>query len=460
MVMTMPPPAAPPHDPLRLLLGNRLGFNGSDGAVDPAPLTLKPVESPDDTASDGCGCTVTFEPHRVWLSAPIDSRIADCLWHRYVIEFRQPPPTSIRIDSRTSAFELTDAELADDTDWYRLPALPRGCGEPQRFEALFPNEPGRFLWLRVTLVGDVSVSPEIAWIDIEFPRLTTRRYLPAVFGEDPQGAAFTDRFLSIFDTTHRGIEDIIDNQARFFSAASTPATSEVRGRPDFLSYLAGWLDITLDNSLPEAARRRLVENVGQTGAMRGTPSAIRALLVALLGMHCSDAPLLLEHFKLRRWLFAGAGRLGGAAELWGEQVINRSALGRTAQVGVTQVITTPDPLRDPFHVDAHRFSVFLPASLAVTESHRRTIERLLLNEKPAHTEVCVAYVGPRMRIGVQSMIGLDAVIAKVPDPVELDGTVALGQGSIVGGSAADRAGIAEIGKHSRIGQSTRLGGGV
>lgn len=456
MVMTMPPPPAPPHDPLRFLIGNRLGFNGIDGSIDPAPLRLNPVDPTEGAASEDCDCTKPFEPRRIWLSAPIDSRIAGCTWHRYVIEFRQPIPTSIRIESRTSEFELTDAELADDTDWYRLPTLPEGCGELQQSEALFPNEPGRFLWLRITLVGGASRSPEVGWIDIEYPRLTTRRYLPAVFGEDAEGAAFTDRFLSVFDTTQRGIEAIVDNQARFFSAASAPATSTVRGRPDFLSYLAGWLDITVDNGLPEAARRRLVENVGRMGALRGTPGAIRALLVALLGMQCSDAPLLLEHFKLRRWLFLGAGRLGGAAELWGEKVINRSALSRTAQVGVTQTITTPDPLRDPFHVDAHRFSVFLPASLAATESHRRTVERLLQIEKPAHTEVCVAYVGPRMRIGIQSMIGLDAVIARVPSPVELDGAAALGRGSIVGGSTADRAGITEIGKHSRVGQSTRL----
>src|SRR5258706_193962 len=129
MAMTMPPPAAPPHDPLRLLLGNRLGFKGIDGIVDRSPLRLSPVE-------------------------PAHASVA---------------------------------------------------------------------W----------VSPDVGWIDIEFPRLTTRRYLPAVFSEDPQAAAFTDRFLSVFDTTYRGIEDIVDNQARFYSAASTPATSVVRGRPDF-----------------------------------------------------------------------------------------------------------------------------------------------------------------------------------------------------------------------------------
>lgn len=455
MVMTMPPPPALPFDPLHIFVGERLGFAGLDGTIDTAPLMLRQLDPEPGTEPPCCGPPTPFDPKRVWRSAAIDSRITGCTWHRYVADYRLPVPTTMWIDSRTSDFDLTDAELADADGWMRLPALPEGCGENQHTEALFPNEPGRFLWLRVTMIGDASASPEISSLDIEFPRLSTRRYLPEIFSEDPRGAAFTDRFLGIFDTTHRSIETIVDNQARLFGASSAPATSTVRGRPDFLTYIASWLGITLDNSLPEAARRRLVQGVGRVGALRGTPHGVRELLVSVLGMQCSDAPLLLEHFKVRRWLFSGHGRLGDAAELWGEQVVNRSSLGRTARVGVTQTITTGDPLRDPFHVDAHRFSVFLPASLAATESHRRTIERLIMDEKPAHTEVCVVYVSPRMRLGIQSMIGLDAVVARMPAAMELDGAP-LGQGTIVGGSEAAQAGIAEIEHDSRVGQSTRL----
>jgi phage tail-like protein len=455
-MMTMPPPPAPPHDPFHLLVGERLGFRGLDGTTEPAPLTLERVNAPAEAPQPPCCAPPQpFIPRRVWRSDEIDSRIAGCLWHRYVVAYRKPPPTSLWIESRTSDFALTDDELADDAGWLRLPALPEGCGELQRTEALFANEPGRYLWLRVTLIGVASIGPEIQSIDIEYPRLTTLRYLPGIFSEDPRGAAFTERLLSIFDTTHRSIEAIVDDQARLFDAESAPATSSVRGRPDFLSFIASWVGISLDGSMPEAARRRLVQGVGRVGALRGTPRGIRELLVSLLGMQCSDAPLLLEHFKVRRWLFAGHGRLGEAAELWGEQVVNRSSLGHTARVGVTQTITTGDPLHDPFQVDAHRFTAFLPCSLAATQSHRRTVERLIESEKPAHTEACLVYVSPRMRIGIQSMIGLDAVIARLPDAVRLDGA-ALGQGTIVGGSTAAEVGIAEIGHDSRVGQSSRL----
>ena len=78
-------------------------------------------------------------------------------------------------------------------------------------------------------------------------------------------------------------------------------------------------------------------------------------------------PLILEHYQLRRWLFLGAGRLGDQAVLWGKRIVNRSQLNEGAQVGQTQLKTTQDPYRDPFHVYAHKFTVFVPARFRRTE---------------------------------------------------------------------------------------------
>ena len=444
MVATAPPPIRP-LDPRHVFVGERLGFTAWDGTVTPAPLT----------------CDAAL----VWTSAALDSGIAGCVWHRIVVDYRQPLGTSVDIEARTNEFDLTPDELADPTGWVRLPrpddtpAQRHHDPPPAPYEALLANEAGRFLWLRMRLAAAFSTGevPEVHSIDLELPRATTRRYLPAVFSEDAEGAAFTDRFLSIFDTTHRSIESLVDHQGRLFGAMSAPATSTTRGRPDFLSYIASWVGISLDNSMPEAARRRLVQSVGTVGALRGTPRGIRELLAALLGLRCSEAPLLLEHFKVRRWLYVGQGRLGTDAVLWGESVVNRSSLGETARAGVTQAITTPDPAHDAFVVEAHRFSAYLPAALAATDSHRRTVERLLHSEKPAHTAVDVVYVEPRMRIGIQAVIGLDAVIGRIPDPVVLGAASGLGHDTVVGAGPAGRAGNNQIGTSNRIGATTRIG---
>jgi hypothetical protein len=118
----------------------------------------------------------------------------------------------------------------------------------------------------------------------------------------------------------------------------------------------------------------------------------------------------------------------------------------------TQLVTTPDPVRDPFHVYAHRFSVFVPARVKRTDWQRRGLERLLVQEAPAHTRWQIEYVEPRFRVGVQAMIGLDSVIARVPPGMRLNAGQ-LGQGSVL----PPRPGRPAVaGANARIGETMRL----
>ena len=166
-------------------------------------------------------------------------------------------------------------------------------------------------------------------------------------------------------------------------------------------------------------------------------------------------PLILEHFKLRRWLHAGRGRLGDDSMLWGQKIVNRSQLSAGAQVGTSRLIGTPDPLCDPFHVHAHRFSVFVPARVRDAENERRALELLLARETPAHTLCDMHYVEPRFRVGVQATIGLDSVIARTPKDVHL-GETALGQGSILSSPPARRGGPKLRVGEARVGTTTVL----
>src|SRR5262249_61845045 len=48
--------------------------------------------------------------------------------------------------------------------------------------------------------------------------------------------------------------------------------------------------------------------------------------------------LLLEHWRLRRWLAVGAGRLGDDSVPWGEALVNRNRLDDRARRGVARLI--------------------------------------------------------------------------------------------------------------------------
>ena len=408
------------------------------------------------------------------ITAALDSALYKCVWDRLELDGDFPEGTRVVASVYTSETPVPDAIIDTLTDeWIDCPP----CDDVARpWDCMLQAPPGRYLWLRLSFASHGDDTPRIRSARIVFPRVSLRRYLPGTYGSDPAAGEFTDRFLAIFDRTFRGIESTVDWQARFYDPLSAPADDADRRR-DFLSWLATWIGITLDRSWPIARRRRYLKEVGKLFGKRGTLGGLRDQLRLYLGLPLVDdcaqttcgpcttkkpppwrpPELVLEHYRLRRWLFVGAGRLGDEARLWGDSIVNRSRLDGAhcrgnAQLGVTDLNTTQDPVRDPFWVYAHKLTVFAPASCARSPAARRGLERLVRAERPAHVAVDIRYVEPRFRIGTQSMIGFDTAIGRYPDANTKLGEARLGRATMLGG---DRTSIT-VGKQSRIGSTTRL----
>ena len=429
-----------------------------------------------------------FEVEGSLISARFDSELYRCLWHQVLLDADIPAGTKVEVATLTSEVEFSFAEASQRFPQRSVKAVLTGDKVHKGdLDALIRSEPGRFLWLQLTLRSNGSVSPVVRGVQLEFPRVSLRRYLPAVFGAEPVSADFTDRFLSIFDTTFRSIESTIDNIAGYFDPASTPAERR-GGKIDFLSWLASWVGLMFDRQWSEARRRWFLKQAGKLFPLRGTRKGLWLELLLYLGMEpnqiccdndrpqrrCSPAPkncapevkqpcywqpppLILEHLQLRRWLFLGLGRLHDQAVLWGRQIVNRSQLGEQhTQADRIQLIMRQDPVRDPFHVYAHKFSVFVPARIAKDDAERKGLENLLKFESPAHTRWTIHYVEPRFRIGFQSTIGLNAVVARYPQGVRLE-EARLGQGTVLSPAPGlEGSQSFSIGKAARIGSSTEL----
>lgn len=432
---------------------------------------------------------IVRRPNRRYESAftivlgPLDSRIYRCQWHRVMLDGHLPPNSRVGVDTYTSESE-EPAELIGPADW-----VPSGTASRMRrggWDGLVRSRPGRYLWLRLELRGDGSVTPTVDAIRTEYPRVSLRRYLPSVYAQDPVAADFSDRFLAIFDTTFRSIERHADEFAKFFDPDSAPARRTEPGELDFLTWLGRWVGIALDRQMPEARRRSLLRSAARLYHIRGTRDALRQQLSIAMGLdeiaerfadtavatRCTPglddcgstkAPLrswlvpelILEHHQLRRWLYVGKGRLSGEAILWGQQIVNRSQLDSNARVGGTQLKTTQDPLRDPFHHYAHTFTVFVPACFAATPHAERSLINLIEAGKPAHTKYALELVEPRFRIGFQSSIGLNAVVGRYPEGVVLRET-RLDRSTVLGSGRPARGPSMEIGKASQVGTTTRL----
>lgn len=435
----------------------------ADGLVHLGPRCVPPSEpgwfdAHGEPVAAPVVATEVYERQADVVVGPLDSRIDQCAWHRVVLEGALPPGCSVGVDTLTAQVPYAAAELATLPEPAWETRLVATAFDAAGWDGLVRSPLGRYLWLRLRLTGTGATTPRLDEAVVEMPRISLRRHLPAVYGAEPVSADFTDRLLAIFDRSLRDVEAAVDELPALFDPRATA----------HLDWLASWIGLRPDHRLSEQLRRDLVADAATLLDLRGTPAGLHRLLVAALGLarparvgcagtvgarpgcpscpsprqHCpprpdtrrawEPPPLVLEHFRLRRWLEAGAGTLGDTSVLWGESVVRRSQLDRNAQVGRTALKGTQDPLRDPFHVHAHRFTVFAPGSAGRTQEQRRALERLVAWGSPAHTVGTVEYVAPRLRIGVQSSIGLDTVVARLPGGVTL-GATPLGAASVLDG---------------------------
>src|SRR5436190_8300234 len=219
-----------------------------------------------------------------------DGRDPDCVWHRLMLDGRIPPETNIEISTRAA----NDARELPNTQWQREPQLyRRGDGSELPFlrwmqpsmcaasgnailgdgtwELLFQQARGRYLELRIRLLGDERSTPRLRSLRAYYPRFSyLTNYLPAVYREDEQSSSFLDRFLANVEGLYTTLEDKI---------ATTQVLFDVRSAPrDVLDWLAGWFGIALDPSWDEPKRRLLIKHAMDFFQYRGT---IRGLMMAL-----------------------------------------------------------------------------------------------------------------------------------------------------------------------------------
>jgi phage tail-like protein len=320
------------------------------------------------------------------------------------------------------------------------------------WDCLTQSPPGRYLWLRLSLAGDGSATPVLQKVKVYYPRASSLQYLPAVYREDPVSADFLARFLSIFDTLRGFTSNQITDIARFFDPKATPANPPNVGGVDFLSWLAAWLGLSLQNNWPVRKRRELVRQAHRLYELRGTPEGLKLLIELYTGFE----PRILELFRLRRWLIVDGSKLGDQSAVLGKDVMKRLQIGENSRVGTFQLIDYGNPSLDFFNSYAYQFMVIVPRWPGATESDRIALERIIDMSKPAHTQAQLRWDEPRFRIGLQSFLGVDTVLGKYPiGLIEAQGK--LGYDTVLGSPEKSTARpSSSVGRSSRIGCNTVL----
>jgi phage tail-like protein len=370
-------------------------------------------------AADPVAAVATRERSGTWTSRALDSGIYRCRWHRVQIAVGKfPPGTSVRV-----AAACSDDPAAPSSQGFATvatlsgPLLPEERRSSVEGDALIGQE-GRYLWVRIDLGGDGLETPRVDALKLHYPRLSALDDLPSVFSADAESRELVERMLAVFQTTWDGLEVTIDDLPRYFDPATIP---EDRTRDKALERLAAWLAVRAEGDWSSEHLGRVLAAEGAVAPRRGTLAALReAIALAVSGLpdaptqSVSDLPAVVEGYTQRERIVLGSARTAGlarAAPLAAASEEGRLRLGGD-RLGKARVMAGPgSPEAELLTRYAHRFSVSLPATWVKSEAAERMLRRAIDTERPAHVAYDLCLVEPRLRVNVQSAIGVDTVIA-------------------------------------------------
>jgi phage tail-like protein len=249
-----------------------------------------------------------------------------------------------------------------------------------------------------------------------------------VYQDDRSSRSFLERFLALFQSEFDALDRRIDRMWLQFDAASVE-------RP-WLLWLSDWVGLVTDPEWSEAQLRERIKYAYATHLIRGTPAGLKRAISDYTGVRAS----VLEHFRLREWtvLANSQAALDGSRRLWSPGIYGQWQLDVYSRLGEFQLVSTPEPGIEPFYWGAHRFTVFFNAEAADVDDVLKRVMTIVEREKPAHTQADYCPVLPRMRVGRQSMVGVDTRVGGV-SALTLGHMSTLGYDSVLGCSPPELA---------------------
>jgi phage tail-like protein len=441
------------------LVGEAIGYQGPVAALALDDKGHLLVHTGTSLAPVRLALTRGYRTKGILWSTAIKSANPKVIWHRLQAEVnRLGPNAHLQFFLHTSD---NDADPPTVNPGSNTPfADPKWRPMPLDAMDLFiGGDPACCLWIGAQFSGDGASTPVVTQMRAEFDHETYLSHLPAIYSNNVPSRDFLIRFLSLFESFFGEVESEITDLAALFDPAAVPT--------EFLPWLAGWLALNLNEEWDEKTKRRAIAQAFAAYARRGTAEGLRESLRLYGGVH---ATIIEEPILNAAWWSLPAPKEtpgithGSTGESW--QATENSVLGFTTMLASAQVqgavvgtsaildqshLITNEEFGAPLFEDlAHQFSVEVYSGELKCAETLTKVRTVIEREKPAHTTYHLCIIEPRMRVGFQARVGIDAVVAGPLPAIKLGET--LGDSITLGGDPAGR-----IGERSQVGQTMRVG---
>ena len=383
--------------------------------------------------------------------------------------------------TQVTLWYATTATAAERPSWRPVPT-------PNRTALLMPSAGGRYLWLRLSLVGTRYDSPAVEGLRLTYGHDSYVRYLPSIYagnGEsdlrsvhaenaenvtrEPIGS-FLERFLAVFESAFSEVDVELAGFTRYLDPRSAPETG--------LSWLGGWLGVARDDSWSERSKRLLIAEAPTLFKQRGTRRGLRRMLDIYLAGVTAPSPVRIAD--------AGGGTEGatrdgddgarggpsgrsgaenrggpGTAEPRGDGWNDECDGGSDAATHDHFVaIFEFDDIRDCIDGDDDAVGPFealvsCPQEFVVLvgptldSDARATVERIVDAERPAHAAGRVVFLPRLARLGEHAHLGVNT---QLPSRDFVVGETELGGNAVL----VERDPGAQLGWKARLGEDLEL----
>jgi phage tail-like protein len=300
---------------------------------------------------------------------------------------------------------------------------------------------GRYLYIRVQLLGNGRSTPEIAAVRVYASRFSyVAQYLPALYKEwtfgpdaDKTGASTRADFLERFIDNFEGVLTVMEDRVASSYLVTLPQTVPA----DSLDWLASWIGLSIDPIWPKHRRRELIQVSPQLYKLHGTLGGLElALDTATGGLQSTGAVLVLEDYRLRHTFATILGAdfgdqpnplLPDLTHSGNSFVGNTLFLGNPAQEEFlaiySSVLETPaeqSAVQSFYAKLANRVTILVHEDVAGQDLG--IIQRVVDIERPAHVVARIVKASAALLISLASLLGVDTFLTeKAPaQPVRVD----------------------------------------
>ena len=381
----------------------------------------------------------------VLTSQPIHAGLGKVAWHNLHADIG-PLPTAAHIQFFVLTSDDPGSKPFPSADWT---PKPRDDGD-----LYIGGVAARYLWIAASFTGNGQGSPVLSEMKVRFDQDTYFPFLPSIYNDPTPTREFFGRLLALFESFNVENENALARLPELFDTAAIPL--------EYLPWLASWIAARLDQKWDGAKQRHAVAEAYGRYARRGTVAGLKESIAFETGV-----PVLIEEpIENTSWWAlpetkphcgvvpppdgADPGQSGvlGLGTMLAGPAPQGAVVGATAVLDHSRLLNAEDFGLPLFDEVAHRFCVYVYSGISAGQ--KQAVAAVLDREKPAHTSCHLCTIEPRMRVGFQSRVGIDTVVAGPLEPSPL------GDPESADGLVLGRENRLKVGVHSRIGDGLHL----